>query len=359
MTAERLRPLRALLPPAAYWSDEWFDTEQERLFGATWHLAATACELGRPGDYATVDAGHDPLVVVRTRSGAVRAFHNRCPHRAVALCEGRGNTGERFVCPYHAWSFDLDGTLRRVPQRAQFAGLDADAHGLDPAGAAEWAGLVFAHPDPGAGLAAHLGELPAHIGSFRPELLVPVDRFTIEARCNWKLFVENHVDVYHLWYLHARTLADYDHGRFEWRQLGRNWASYEPLRAGAPTRRPSRTVPPIAHLDARDRAGIGAHLLFPNVMIASEAQSFVVYVARPVRPDLTAVDVRILAEPGADAAALADAARAFMAEDVAACEAVQRTVRSSRFRVGALAGDHERPVVEFQRNVLDALGVHP
>ncbi|HSS09694.1 MAG TPA: RHO alpha subunit C-terminal catalytic domain-containing protein, partial [Acidimicrobiales bacterium] len=201
-----------------------------------------------------------------------------------------------------------------------------------------------------------LGELPAHIGSFHPGQLVELLRYQFDARCNWKLFVENHVDVYHLWYLHARTLADYDHRVFEWRQLGPNWVSYEPIRTGVVRHRPHVSSRQIAHLDERDRVGIGAHAAFPNILMATEAEFFITYVALPVAPDQTIIDLRIRAEPDSDPQALFAGAEAFIAEDIAACEGVQASVRSSRFSVGALASEHERPIEHFHRNLLHRLG---
>jgi Rieske 2Fe-2S family protein len=222
-----------------------------------------------------------------------------------------------------------------------------------------WEGMVFVHPDPDAPpLADTLGELPAHLGSHRPGLLGQVARQRIEARCNWKLFVENHVDVYHLWYLHERSLGDFDHLQFEHRQVGRNWVSYEPLKgdqlAGAAL---TRQTVAIDHLDRRDRLGLGAHLVFPNLMMATAAEFFATYQAEPVGPDRTVIDLRIRSEEGADAGALVDALRSFILEDVTACEAVQAAVASPAFEVGPLAAEHERPITTFHTNVLDGLGL--
>jgi phenylpropionate dioxygenase-like ring-hydroxylating dioxygenase large terminal subunit len=221
--------------------------------------------------------------------------------------------------------------------------------------------MVFAHPDAGADLGKWLDALPDHIGSFRPELLSEVAHVRIDARCNWKLFVENHVDVLHLWYLHSGTLGDFDHPRFEWHQLGRSWASYEPLREGVAEPRLGRSTTAIRHIDDRDRTGIGAHAAFPNVLMASAEEFFITYVAVPVAPDRTVVDLRVRAEAdvaGIDGgpAALVSAAESFILEDVAGCEGVQAAVRSTAFRVGPLALDHERPIVLFQQHVLDAIG---
>src|SRR4051812_2137560 len=309
---------RHLLPADAYWSDEWFDREQRLLFSHTWHLVAAEDELTEPGSYVSYTAGLDPLVVVRDLDGQLRAFHNLCRHRGMPLVQGCGSSRSGLVCPYHFWSFGLDGALRNVPQPAQFPDLDDAEWGLLPASVGTWGGLVFVHPDPEAEtLLDWLGEMPGAIGSYRPELLVEVASYQFDARCNWKLFVENHVDVYHLWYLHARTLGDYDHDRFEWSQVGPHWTSYEPQKEGVERRRPHVGSRPIDGLDTRDRIGIGAHMIFPNTLFATESEFFMSYVPVPIAPDLCLLDVRIRAEDGADAEMLVAAAKDFMLEDIA------------------------------------------
>jgi phenylpropionate dioxygenase-like ring-hydroxylating dioxygenase large terminal subunit len=349
---------RYLLPPAAYTSDAWWEHEQEALFTNQWALVGSVDELAEPGDYVTATIGHAPLVVLRGPSGELAAFHNLCRHRGMVLLEGAGHVSGTIKCFYHQWRYALDGALVAVPQRReQFPDLDAACLGLLPASVATWEGMVFAHPDPAAApLADRLGEVPASIGGFRPGLLRQVATARLDAACNWKLFVENHVDVYHLWYLHETTLGDYDHNKFEHHQLGPNWVSYEPLRNHVVERgAPRRGTTEISHLTERDRLGIGAHLVFPNLMIATEAEFWVTYVAVPLAPDRTVIDIRIRAEDDADPARLLAAVRSFIEEDISACEAVQAALRSPIFAVGPLAREHEAPITEFQTHVLAAM----
>jgi len=347
---------RFLLAPDAYFGDDWYEREQEMLFARTWHLAAATDELAEPGDFVTIDAGHDPLVVVRGLDNELRAFHDFCPHRGIKLLVDSGNTRTGIVCPYHSWNFALDGTLRNVPQPEEFDPVALQDCGLVAASVAEWGGMVFVNGAPDADFAAYLQGFPEHIGSYRPEQLREVVRVQFDARCNWKLFVENHVDVYHLWYLHARSLSAYDHHQFEWDAIGPHWVSYEPAKAGVERRRPHVGSTPIAGLDERDKVGIGAHMLFPNTLFATESEFFMSYVAKPLAPDRSVIDVRIRAEPSADVEMLVAAAKEFMLEDVSACEGIQATVRSSRFRVGPLAQNHERPITLFHESLIAALG---
>jgi phenylpropionate dioxygenase-like ring-hydroxylating dioxygenase large terminal subunit len=273
----------------------------------------------------------------------------------MALVSGPTHTGARLRCPYHGWEFaSADGSLVRLPQRStQFATCDLSDLGLLPASVAEWEGMLFVHADADPpSFDALITAFAAGIGSFRPGLLEQVAHVQIEVGCNWKLFVENHIDVYHLWYLHEETLGDFDHARFEHREIGPNWVSYEPLRRSS--------VPPagptIEHLAARDRHGIGAHLLFPNMTMASTAEYFITYSVFPVDPTSSRIDLRVRAEDRSRADELVATVRAFIDEDIDACQRIQHALRSPRFGVGALARTHEQTIVRFHDQLLTRLG---
>jgi choline monooxygenase len=349
---------RYLLPPAAYSAPEWFEQEQASLFGARWALVASLEDLAGPGDFVTATVGRAPLVAIRGADGELRAFHNMCRHRGMVLLTGSGTVDRSVSCFYHQWRYALDGALQVVPQRKdQFPDLEIADWGLLPAGLEVWEGMVFVHPDPAAPpLGDTLAGIPEHLGSHRPGLLSQVAVRRLDARCNWKLFVENHVDVYHLWHLHSTTLADFDHTRFEHIQTGGNWASYEPLKHGdlAAAALTSGTDQ-IAHLDDRDRNGLGAHLVFPNLMMASAAEFFATYVAIPVAPDRSIIELRVRTETGADPDKVTASVVSFIEEDITACEAVQQAVTSPAYRVGPLALDHERPIETFHSHVLEAM----
>jgi choline monooxygenase len=344
------------LPREAYRSPAWLEREVERLFETSWSLVAAVEDLPTVGDVLDVAVGRYPLVLARTADG-LRAFHNQCRHRGMALVCGPAHAGEQLRCPYHGWEFGLsDGALRRVSQRSsQFADVDLATLGLIPASVAVWEGMVFAHPDADPPpFESFLGDFPSHIGSFRPGELHQVARVELRGAFNWKLFVENHIDAYHLWYLHDETLGDFDHARFQHRALDRNWVSYEPLRPGRRDRVDAERG--IGHLDDRDRFGIGAHLLFPNTTMASTAEYFTTYAVFPVSPTESRVDLRVRATDADRAEEFVASARAFIDEDIEACERVQQVMASPAFAVGPLARDHERAIVGFQEHVLACLG---
>ena len=172
---------------------------------------------------------------------------------------------------------------------------------------------------------------------------------TYEAACNWKMIVENHVDVYHLWFLHQHSLGHLDHRVFAWESLGDNWWSQEPHKdpGDAPTG--------LSGLSTTDAQAIGAHLLFPNLMIVTCGAYLATYDAVPVAPDRTRLTLRIRSTPGADGDALIASVRAFLAEDLEACVELQIATGSAAFEFGATAARHEEPVRRFHEALRRAL----
>jgi Rieske 2Fe-2S family protein len=345
-------PYRGLHQRDWYRSEAALELERRRLFSRSWALVGITDQLDTPGSYLTVSVGEIPLVVVRGADGALRAFHNVCRHRGVTLLTGSGCLGRFVTCPYHQWSYGLDGALNRVPQLDdQYPGLDVAGWGLRPAVVSEWHGMVFANPDPDPpALDDALGELGRRIDPYLSGPLVEVGRADYVAECNWKFLVENHVDVYHLWYLHNRSLAMYEHREFSWEMLDDNWWSREPLkdRSAAPSR--------LAWLERPEREGIGAHLLFPNLMIVTTGDFFATYDAVPLAPDQTRLTLRIRSAPGADGDSLIGDVRSFMAEDIEICERLQDATGSPLFEVGPMAATHEEPIRRFHASLGRALG---
>ncbi|HWD54962.1 MAG TPA: aromatic ring-hydroxylating dioxygenase subunit alpha [Acidimicrobiales bacterium] len=315
--------------------------ERARLLTRSWALVASDEEVAGPGSYVTAFVGGIPVAVVRGHDGVLRAFHNVCRHRGITLLEGTGTVGRFMTCPYHQWSYASTGELARVPQADdQFPSLELCDLGLVEAQVAVWCGMVFVNPwAESPPLAEEMSGLDLRFERFLAGPLRQVAVVQYEAACNWKLLVENHIDVYHLWYLHAKTLAAYDHRAFSWESLGDNWWSLEPLKA--PSGRAADWVPPDM------RGTIGAYLLFPNLMLVTTDDYFASYDAVPVAPDRTRLTLRVRAPADADADALVTSIRSFMAEDVAACERMQQGTASPWFGVAALATTHEEPIRRF------------
>ena len=187
--------------PYSWYSDEAvLRLEQERIFASAWQYVGHLGRVAEPGSFFTAVVGQVPIVIVRGRGGELRAFLNVCRHRGSLLCEGEGRR-ETLQCPYHAWTYDLDGSLRSAPRSDREPGFDLTELGLRPAAVGTWGPFVFVNPDPGARpLAETLGELPAILADGG----IDVDTLVFDARAeadeyaaNWKVCVENFLECYH------------------------------------------------------------------------------------------------------------------------------------------------------------------
>lgn len=350
-----------LLPPEAYYCPQWFEREQRELFAENWNLVAYEADLPSAGDYLPVTIGAEPILLVRGRENQVGGFVNMCRHRGMALMCEPGNTDGNLRCFYHGWEFSTEGSLVRIPQRAgQFPDIDPDQWGLIPLPTEVWDGMIFVNPSGTAGsFSAWLDDFPLHCGPFDVDQLDEVLRLRVPIACNWKLYIENHIDVLHLWYLHDESLGMFDHSGFAHRRVGLHWASEERLRKsedGEPMTR-DRRLPPISHLPDEERDVLRANLLFPNVPTSSSETLTMTYQVIPTGPTSSELDIRVRAQPGAtmDDAGVAELKRVLIEEDGFAVEQVQRAIRSSHFGVGPLAEAHERPITHFHRDIMSFL----
>ncbi len=191
-------PVRTL-EPRYYTDPELFRREQSGLLARTWQFAGHASLLANPGDYFTFEIAGQGLFCVRGHDGTVRAFYNVCQHRAHELVTGSGN--RRFLaCPYHAWTYELDGRMKAGPNTRSVPGLRREDICLTGVRTEIFCGFVFVNLDPDAppmaewfpGVEDELREFVPHI-----DALQPVEWVEVEERCNWKVSVENYSECYH------------------------------------------------------------------------------------------------------------------------------------------------------------------
>lgn len=196
------------LPGAFYTSQAYFEHEVETLLKHQWHCLGRADELPSPGDYFTAHLFNEPLLVVRGDDGQIRVLSNVCRHRGMPVAEGSGST-RRFVCSYHAWSYNRDGGLANAP-RMRDKGLKKSECRLPEFRSEIWNGFVYANLDDHApALATGLGTLDSLLENYRSQDM----RFVYVAeevwRTNWKCLVENFMESYHLSVVHPETLHSY------------------------------------------------------------------------------------------------------------------------------------------------------
>jgi phenylpropionate dioxygenase-like ring-hydroxylating dioxygenase large terminal subunit len=187
------------LPWSWYSDPAVLKLEQDRIFGRSWQYAGHTAQLAEPGSFMATRVGNLPIVVVRDREGDLRGFVNVCRHRGSVICVGEGRR-ETLQCPYHAWTYGLDGSLLNAPRSDREPGFDASELALVPIQVDAWGPFVFANPDPDAApLADHLGELPNLLAADG----VDFDTLSFSRRAdgeydaNWKVCSENYLECYH------------------------------------------------------------------------------------------------------------------------------------------------------------------
>jgi len=199
------------LPFAWYSDEETLRRERARIFARSWQYAGRAAEVAAPGSFLATDAGGVPLLVVRDQGGELRAFLNVCRHRGAVLTDGCG-TRETIQCHYHAWTYDLDGSLRAAPRSDREPGFDMDDWSLLPASVECWGPFLFVNPDPDAmPLAEHLGELPEILArDLDLDGIAFHSRVEFGVNANWKIVVENFLECYHCATAHPGFSAEVD-----------------------------------------------------------------------------------------------------------------------------------------------------
>ena len=341
----RVRPLaRAETIPSAWYTDPRFhDLDRDAVFAATWQHVADVQQLAKPGDHVLADVAGEPIIVVRASDGELRAFYNVCRHRGGPLALKDGNA-DMLICKYHGWTYRLDGMLRGVPHFNLVELFDKRDYGLTPVQLGLWEGLVFVslceRPKP---LETHLSGIreriaPTHVGS-----LTFARRVEYDVHANWKVYVDNYLEGYHIPYVHPELLqlySDYESYRSE----VSDWYS---VQVGA--LQVERNV---------YTAGGGEALyyhVFPNLMlnvVPGRLQSNVVV---PVAPDRCKVIFRYYYDDVTSAAARegieADVtfSDTVQREDAEICERVQRGLGSRAYDKGRFSVRFEEGVYHFQK----------
>jgi phenylpropionate dioxygenase-like ring-hydroxylating dioxygenase large terminal subunit len=189
------------LPARHYIDPDFFELERRHLFARSWHLVCHVNDIPEAGDYHTLDILGERFVSLRAAEGQVRSFHNVCRHRASRIADGNsGNCGHRLVCPYHAWSYDLDGALKSVPPWQGFENLDKSRHGLVALEQEIWRGFIFVRMERGAtSVAEMMAPYDEEIAPHGFENLQPQGRVTFRTRpVNWKNVADNYGDGLHI-----------------------------------------------------------------------------------------------------------------------------------------------------------------
>jgi choline monooxygenase len=342
-----------LLPPAAFISPAVYAAEMQRIFARSWVHVADLPELRTPGDFVAGTIGASPVVIVRGHDGALRGFLNVCPHRGATVAEGNGNCGRQLRCPYHAWSFGTDGRLIGFPGREEFA-PETRERGLIPIRVATLGPMVFGCLDASAPpFEAWAGELPAALARARGDEMEPAFSYTYDVDVNWKVYVENGLEGYHVAVVHD-VLNDFVETRTA-RHFFEEHSSYTHA-----VIRPDylAMVPPAPHLSAEETRHVRFGHLFPNLIPVLTPNEFSYLRIDPVAPERIRLVTRSF-DLGGELAALRDFRREAIDrtnhQDIAVVTRVQRGLHAHGYRGGVHSSFLECRIGHFERMVSRAL----
>ncbi|MCB2112468.1 MAG: aromatic ring-hydroxylating dioxygenase subunit alpha [Parvularculaceae bacterium] len=189
------------LPSWTYRDAEFMELERRRVFMPAWHLVCHESDITNIGDYSTLKIFGEMAFVVRGKDGGIRAFHNVCRHRAARLVDGdSGNCGRNIVCPYHAWTYQLDGRLSGVPYLDQYENFDRADHGLVPIECDRFAGFIFIRFESGgASLGDYMAPISSELAIYRTAEMKPLRKVGVRLReVNWKNGCDNYCDALHI-----------------------------------------------------------------------------------------------------------------------------------------------------------------
>ena len=185
------------MPPSVYTSSEFMDREIDRIFARDWYCVGRADALSEPGDYVTAELARQPVVVLRDRDGDLRALSNVCLHRMSTMLEGRGRVGA-LSCPYHGWTYNLDGSLRGAPAMTLNQGFCKESYRLPEVRCEEWLGWVFITLNPEAPkVSEQLGDVAAMVAGYDMTNYTETFYEEHEWDTNWKVLAENFMESYH------------------------------------------------------------------------------------------------------------------------------------------------------------------
>jgi choline monooxygenase len=262
----------AALSPHLYRDPEVLEVEQRKIFARTWQLAGHISQLPEPGSYITANAGVEPVLVLRTAEGELRAFRNVCRHRGSRLLSGSGDCGKAIRCRYHGWTYRFDGELIGVPEGRAIPGLDKKALGLFPARVEVMSGLVFVNLDIHATpLAEQVAGLPERLERYGLDKLRLHPEKPSTQPANWKIVVDNYLEGYHVPIAHPGLMRMLDYKNYDV-ELHDNWLWYDaPLRDKPSGNRVERIyqrmVEPMPGLSAEDARVWHYIFIYPNTTI--------------------------------------------------------------------------------------------
>lgn len=342
------------LPAHLYYDPATFSAEKDRIFSRTWQVVGHRGQAANTGDYFTTDLAGEPLLIVRGADAKLRGFYNVCRHRAGPPAEGCGSR-KLFRCGYHGWTYDLDGSLISATEIEGVEGFRPEDFALAPVRTEEWFNLIFVNLDPDANpLRESLGELPRQAEKFNFEGMKLFERRTYDMKCNWKTYVDNYLEGYHLPSVHPGLNRELDFNAYVVEPYARHVRQFSPIRGAQPG-----DATPRRYAEAPEGLTTDYFWIFPNWMLNCYPDNVSLNIVLPLEPERSlAIFEWYLPEkdhssPAAKASV--EFSDQIQIEDVGICEIVQKNLRSRSYSRGRFSVKQEKGVHAFHRMYAEAM----
>jgi len=339
------------LPSRVYTDAGFLEVEREKIFGRTWQLVGREDQVSSAGRFFTADVAGEPILVARGADSRVRALSNVCRHRAGPVASGEGSC-QAFRCGYHGWSYGLDGRLLNTPEFDGVEGFRREERGLPEFRLEEWLGLLFVNLDPSApALTETLDDLPARLAPRGLEGMQPAVRKDWTVDCNWKVYVDNYLEGYHIPIVHPSLMKELDYARYVTETRRCYSLQRSPIKESGPGR--------LKRSPQEDEALY--FWIYPNLMLNVYPDNFSTNLILPLGHERT-LTVFEWFFPDPEKPEAQEAVRKtvefsdeIQLQDIAICEAVQKGLKSRAYDRGRFSVRRENGVHHFHSLLARAL----
>ncbi|MEP6809153.1 MAG: aromatic ring-hydroxylating dioxygenase subunit alpha [Chthoniobacterales bacterium] len=351
------------LPQRYFVSPEVFAEEREAIFARQWVGVGQVAELAAAGSFLVAEVAGESLLVTRDEGGAIRGFYNVCRHRGTRLCEERAGQAKVIQCPYHAWTYGLDGSLLAAPHMSEVPGFAKADYSLRSVRAEVWEGFVFvALAEAARPLAEVFAPLSGKFADWNLPTLRPARRIEYEVAANWKLIFENYSECYHCPGVHPMLakVSPYDSAENDLVE-GPFLGGFMKIAQGASlTMSGQACARPVGEVAASDTGRVFYYSIFPNLLLSMHPDYVMVHRIEPVAPGRTRVVCDWLFHPAAEEGAdfrPEDAVEFWditNRQDWRVCELSQQGIASRAYEPGPYSPRESIPAAwdrEYRRHV--------
>lgn len=332
------------IPSRFYLDSETLEQERRRIIHRAPQLVGRLDQVTQPGSFFTADVQGEPILIVRDAGGILRAFHNVCRHRAGPVAAGSGRC-QVLQCGYHGWTYSLDGRLVGTPDFDGVENFDRNQMGLRPVRVETWEQFIFVCLDGNASLGEFLGDIPERTRHCNVGAMKPAARRDYVIDCNWKVYVDNYVEGYHIPVVHPSLMRELDYEHYRTLTSGFYSLQEAPIRTGHGEGR--------RYWPTESQSNAFYFWIFPNLMLNIYPDNLSTNLILPLGPEktLTVFEWFFHDTESVEAketirltTALSDE---IQAEDIAICEAVQRGLRSASYDRGRYSVKRENGLHHF------------